>query len=61
MEASASEISIKMNDNPLIGDKNLLTAFRFGVSTWTTSRARLEKVYKKDMNYPTLKIELSYS
>ena len=58
MEASASELSIKLNDHTLIGHKNLLTAFRFDVNTWTlTSRAHLEKVYEKNINYPTLKIE----
>jgi hypothetical protein len=56
MEKSAHELAIKLNDHTLISDKNLLTAFRFGVSTWTEeSRSLLHKVYNKDMNYPTLK------
>ena len=58
MEASASALTIKLNDHALIGDKNLLTAFRFGVNAWTiSSKARLEKLYQKDMNYSALKIK----
>ena len=58
MVEAANQLATKLNDHTLIGDKNLLISFRFGVITWAAiSRARLEKVNMPEMNHPTLRIE----